>query len=68
MEEMEKCLVPGGMVCFIDVDHEYDEDQKTTLPAASEENPDGSWWQRIIFGEKQHFTIPNFLLIYALWQ
>jgi hypothetical protein len=59
MDEMEKCLVPGGMVVFIDVDHEYDQDQITTLPAASEENPNGSWWQRIIFGEIRHYISPK---------
>ncbi|CAG8760941.1 13466_t:CDS:2, partial [Acaulospora colombiana] len=49
-QDIEKCLKPGGLVVWIDVDyHLYDENPEVYLPLASENNPEGSWMARIIW-------------------
>jgi SAM-dependent methyltransferase len=52
MSEVERCLKPGGLVLWLDPDYAiYSTDKFTySRPAASEENPSGSWLQRLTYG------------------
>ena len=52
MTDIHQCLKPGGMMVWIDVDYEvYSGPNFDVLPLASEENPSGSWFHRIFYGE-----------------
>lgn len=60
MEEIEGCLRPGGLVIFMDGETDlWTEDQRDTLPSASEENPNGSWLKKIFRGRR---FVPSFSL------
>jgi hypothetical protein len=53
MTDVERCLAPGGIICFIDVDFDmYSNDRFLYRHFASEEEPTGSWFQRIVFGKR----------------
>jgi hypothetical protein len=50
--DIENCLRPGGMVIWIDLDFDmYSNDQYSYRQFATEENPSGSWFQRVVYGE-----------------
>jgi hypothetical protein len=50
--DIENCLRPGGMIIWIDVDFDmYSNDQYSYRQFVTEENPSGSWFQRIAYGE-----------------
>ena len=52
IEDVENCLRPGGMIIWIDVDFDmYSNDQYSYREFATDENPYGSWFQRIVYGE-----------------
>lgn len=52
LEEVKKCLKPGGMLIVIEVDaDQVAEDQKGFVPMGTEDNPDGSWLRRVTYGE-----------------
>lgn len=47
LDEAYKCLKPGGVAIFLEGDLDlFEEDQKTIVEPASEENPNGSYLQR----------------------
>lgn len=49
LEDMQKCLKPGGVLLVTDADFDfYGPETETFSPPASEENPNGSWMTRII--------------------
>lgn len=51
MRDVEMCLRPGGMVVWMDVDFDmYSNNRFLYRHFATEENPSGSWFQRITFG------------------
>jgi 2-polyprenyl-3-methyl-5-hydroxy-6-metoxy-1,4-benzoquinol methylase len=53
MVDIEHCLKPGGMVVWMDVDFDmYSNDRFLYRPFATESNPSGSWFQRIVFGKR----------------
>ena len=51
MQAVSECLKPGGIVIWLDGDYDmYTEDQHVYMPFATDEDPSGSWFQRIIYG------------------
>lgn len=56
MSDVEACLTPGGLVCFIDGDQTvYQEDMVTPIPVGEERDEGGdpekgSWLHRIARG------------------
>lgn len=62
VEDMQKCLKPGGFLLLTDADFDfYGPDTESFYPAASEENPSGSWFTRIIAGEETVLNTRDFL-------
>jgi len=52
IEEVTKCLKPGGLAIFVEGDFDlFKEDQKTIQEPVSKEHPDGSWLQKWMIGE-----------------
>ena len=51
MQDVEKCLKPGGIVLWVDGDYDvYAADQHVYMPFATAEDGSGSWFQRIVYG------------------
>lgn len=51
LTDVQKCLKPGGIALVLGPELRcYDEDQNTILPMATDDNPNGSWFQRIQYG------------------
>jgi hypothetical protein len=51
MLDVEKCLKPGGLALWLDIDYDlYSGDRFGYKPVASELNPPGAWLQRPIYG------------------
>jgi len=52
MSDVEKCLKPGGLVIWMDVDYDMYATTAFTYsrPPASELNPSGAWLVRILYG------------------
>lgn len=61
LDEAAKCLKPGGIAIFIEGDLDvFEEDQKTIVEPASENNPNGSYLQRWTQGQAvPHFQFPK---------
>lgn len=57
LKEAERCLKPGGILIAIEPDfYIVAEDQRTLLPMATDDNPDGSWFSRLVYGENNIFV------------
>jgi hypothetical protein len=49
--DMQKCLKPGGFLLCTDADFDFYVDEPNRYqPVATESNPDGSWFARIVAG------------------
>lgn len=52
LKEVEKCLKPGGILIVMESDLDLlAEDQKSFLPIATEDDTNGSWLRRVMYGE-----------------
>ena len=50
-EDLEKCLKPGGLIIWVEVDyHMIARNMVDYIPLPSETNPAGSWTARLLFG------------------
>jgi hypothetical protein len=57
--DVEKCLKPGGLALWLDIDYDlYSGSNFTYKPVASELNPSGAWLQRPIYG-RTSFVLPG---------
>jgi hypothetical protein len=51
LEEVPKCLKPGGVAIFMEGDFDlWSEDRRSLQVPASDDNPNGSWLQRWMQG------------------
>jgi SAM-dependent methyltransferase len=49
--DIHQCLKPGGIIIWMDVDYDiYTTDVHTYFPIATDDNPDGTWLGRVIYG------------------